>query len=135
VESKDSSLYQSAAAQVTTENFDVQQSAVGFSQASSVVAEQSLVGVISGVEAHLQDAAVGLVVADAVVADETRTGAIVTRELHATNLKTGVLLAREVHGDVETTLDSEGALRVGLAAGAVLGMFLLVGKLLVRRKG
>jgi hypothetical protein len=48
--------------------------------------------------------------------------------------RVGVLLAREVHGDVTTVLDTRQAAVFGLAAGAAIGVLLMLGQLLGGRR-
>jgi hypothetical protein len=61
-------------------------------------------------------------------------GVVAGREVHVNETRTGILLARTVHGDVNTVLDTRGALIAGLTAGLFSGLMLLLGRLLFRRK-
>jgi hypothetical protein len=60
-------------------------------------------------------------------------GILAAQEVHAPSLRTSVLIARQVEGNVETLADTRQVLLGGLVAGAVLGLFLLLGRLLFRR--
>jgi hypothetical protein len=46
----------------------------------------------------------------------------------------GVLIADEVHGDVKALVDKEGAILIGVIAGAVFGLVSVLGNLLFKRK-
>jgi hypothetical protein len=45
-----------------------------------------------------------------------------------------VVLAQKIDGQVETTLDTRGAILAGLVAGIAAGLVSLVGRLLSQRK-
>jgi hypothetical protein len=48
-------------------------------------------------------------------------------------MKTNLLLANHVEGDDETVMDTNQAVYAGVAAGALMGLFLLIGQLLFCR--
>jgi hypothetical protein len=60
-------------------------------------------------------------------------GFVAGREVHVSESRTGILLARTVHGDVNTVLDTRGALIAGLTGGLFAGLMLLLGRMLFRR--
>ncbi len=53
-------------------------------------------------------------------------GVVVARHVEATDLKVGILLAGTVTGDVQTMMDSEGAMRFGAALGLVLAFAVFI---------
>lgn len=53
-------------------------------------------------------------------------GVVVARQVEATDLKVGILLAGTVNGDVQTMMDSEGAMRFGAALGLVLAIVMVL---------
>jgi hypothetical protein len=61
-------------------------------------------------------------------------GLVAGREVHVSESRTGILLAQTVHGNVNTVLDTRGALIVGLTGGLFAGLMLLLGRVLFRRK-
>ena len=58
--------------------------------------------------------------------EDARAGAIVAREVHGDRIRGGVLIAGKVQGNVETVLDTAGAVAAGLAAGVGLGLLLYI---------
>ena len=66
--------------------------------------------------------------------EQTSAGVIVAQQVTGESIQTKVLLAGNVEGDVETMMDTNQALFAGVAAGAVIGMFLFLGQLFSRRK-
>jgi len=56
------------------------------------------------------------------------------REVHVNESRTGILLAKTVNGNVNTVLDTRGALIAGLTGGLFAGLMLLLGRMLFGRK-
>ncbi|HEX9014934.1 MAG TPA: hypothetical protein VF960_02905 [Chloroflexota bacterium] len=54
------------------------------------------------------------------------SGVVIARQVEAADLKVGILLAGQVNGDVQTLVDSEGAMRFGAALGIVLAVVMLI---------
>ena len=61
-------------------------------------------------------------------------GFVAGRDININESRVGILLARTVHGDVNTVLDTRGALIAGLTGGLFAGLMLLLGRVLFRRK-
>lgn len=111
-------LHSSAAASVQTKQFSAHESAIGTVFADQVNIHESLTHLVSAREVHTDGPAVAIV-ATAVTGD---------------NIRTGLLISREVHGNVTTTFDARLAVLTGFIAGSVVGLILLAGRLLFRRK-
>jgi hypothetical protein len=88
---------------------------------------------VSGVQANLHDGGAGVIVSDAALVENATAGILVAREVHGTTLRTGVLLAGKVDGNVETLLDTVGAIGAGLAAGVGIGLMLTIARMFRRR--
>lgn len=131
--SKEAHLDMSAAGYLEAERVESKRSALGNVQANTLNAELSLVGMFSGVQANLRDGAAGVIVSDAAVVENATAGVLVAREVHGTTLRTGVLLAGKVEGNVETLLDTMGAIGAGLAAGIGIGLMLSIAKMFRRK--
>jgi len=89
---------------------------------------------VRGDNVVIKDSGAGVVVADRISGTNASIGVAVANSAELDGSSTVVLLAREVHGNVETVLDTRGAMVAGLMAGVAVGMVLLVGSLLVRRR-
>ena len=76
----------------------------------------------------------GIVVAEDMRLTGSRAGIAIAGKAHLRDSSTVVLLAREVNGQVETVLDTRGAVVAGLVAGMAAGLVLLAGRLITRRR-
>ena len=74
----------------------------------------------------------GAVVTEHAVLQDSRVGITIARKAELNNSSSIILLAQEVEGNVETILDTRGALLAGLVSGIAVGLVLLVGNLLRR---
>jgi len=84
------------------------------------------------VEIASEESTIGSVISEQSVLQDSRVGITIAQNAELNNSSTLILLAREVDGNVETVLDTRGALALGLSAGIVAGLMLLVGNLLRR---
>jgi hypothetical protein len=89
---------------------------------------------VRGDNVTIKDSGAGVVVADKVTGSNAYLGVTVTDSAELNGSHSVVLLAREVHGNVETVLDTRGTMLAGLVAGVAVGVVLLVGGLLIRRR-
>jgi hypothetical protein len=55
---------------------------------------------------------------------------VIGGELNLSNSPSLIVLARQVNGNVETVLDTRGALLAGVAAGVISGVFYLLTSML-----
>jgi len=141
-------MHQSDAETVTAETVEMQKSAAGSVKAVNVFGHTALMGAVSGDEVFVQEGGVGFAQAEkmsvsgytgAVIAGSAEVhhgvaGFVAGRDVHVSESRTSILLARTVHGDVNTVLDTRGALIAGLTAGLFSGLMLLLGRMLFRRK-
>ena len=104
-------------------------------QATSVTVDQGGIGFVRAGEAKLDRSSAQTLVADTITVNGGTTGLLVAREVHANPLRAFVVLAQKIDGQVETTLDTRGAILAGLIAGIAAGLVSLVGRLLTQRKG
>jgi len=141
-------MYQSDADMVTAENVELEKSAAANVKAGKVSANKSGLAYVEAEEVIAQNSGLGFAQAEkisvsgytgAVVAGSAEihhgmAGFVSGREVSVSESRTGILLARTVHGDVNTVLDTRGALIAGLTAGLFSGLMLLLGRVLFRRK-
>jgi hypothetical protein len=138
-------INQAGAQQVIATEVEVMQGAVNRIQADTVKISDSVAALINSGSIDLKDCAIGairtqqLYVRDGgavVIRAETLTmedgssaGAIIANQVAGGSINTKLLLAGHVEGNVETSLDTKQVLFAGVAAGAVIGLFLLAGQL------
>ena len=88
---------------------------------------------IRGEQISLLGSTTGLAFSDTAELEDSRTGLVIGRDIRVSNSPSLIFVAREAHGDVQTYLDTRGALLAGFAAGVAGGLFILLGRLLSRR--
>jgi hypothetical protein len=106
---------------------------MAYVDADEVIAQESAVGYAKAGKMSVSGYT-GAVVAGSAEIHNGLAGFAAGREVHVNGSRTGILLARTVHGDINTTLDTRGALIAGLTAGLFSGLMLLLGRMLFRRK-
>jgi len=140
-------MHQSDAETITAEEVELQNSAAGNIKATNITGHMVLMGAVSAEDISLSESGLGFAQAGkmsvsgytgAVVAGSAEVhhgvaGFVAGREVHVSESRTGILLARTVHGDVNTVLDTRGALIAGLTGGLFAGLMLLLGRMLFRR--
>jgi hypothetical protein len=140
-------MHQSDAEVITAEEVEMQNSAAGNVKANHVNGHMILMGAVSAEEVTVQEGGVGYaqagkmsvsgytgaVVAGSVEVQHGFAGFVAGRDVHVSESRTGILLARTVNGDVNTVLDTRGALIAGLTGGLFAGLMLLLGRMLFRR--
>ncbi len=112
-------LRQGGAYTVHATHMTVEQGGVAWATCDTLTVEQGGVGAAQTNVFRVKDGGVGVVVA---------------QHAELTNARTLLLLSGDVHGNVETVLDTRGAALAGIAAGAAIGLMLIIGGLLGRRK-
>jgi hypothetical protein len=141
-------MHQSDADTVTAENVALEKSAAANVKAGKVSANNSGMAYVEAEEVLMQESGVGFaqagkmslsgytgaVVAGSAEVHNAMAGFVAGRDVQVNESRTGILLARTVHGDVNTVLDTRGALIAGLTAGLFSGLMLLLGRVLFRRK-
>jgi len=141
-------MHQADAETITAEDVELRQSAAANVKASTIIAHQSGLAVVEAGEVNTSQSGLGFaraanisasgltgaVVAGSAEIQNGMAGFVAGREVHVNESRTGVLLARTVNGDVNTVLDTRGALIAGLTGGLFAGLMLLLGRVLFRRK-
>ena len=141
-------MHQADAETITAEEVELQNSAAGNVKATNITGHMVLMGTVNAEEVSVQEGGVGFaragkmsisgytgaVVAGTVEVHHGMSGFVVGREVHVNESRTGILLARTVHGNVNTVLDTRGALIAGLTGGLFAGLMLLLGRVLFRQK-
>jgi hypothetical protein len=123
-----------AANRVYAEQVTVHQGGVGMVQATSVSVNQGGIGFVRAGEANLENSSTQAVVTQTATVNGGTVGLLIAREVHANPLRAFVVLAQKIDGQVETTLDTRGAILAGLVAGIAAGLVSLMGRLLSQRK-
>ncbi len=120
---------------IQAENVKLSDGGAAFIQAGSVDIRDSGVGAIRTQDLSFKDGGAGMICSENVEMRENAVaGVIVAQQVVGETVQTKLLLAGSVEGNVETMLDTNQALFAGMAAGAVIGLFLMVGQLLSRRR-
>jgi len=133
IEAEEVKMKQSAAANVKAGKISMQQSALAYVDAEEVVAQESGLGFAQAGKLSVSGYT-GAVVAGSADVHHGLAGFVAGREVSVSESRTGILLARTVYGDVNTVLDTRGALIAGLTAGLFSGLMLMLGRVLFRRK-
>ena len=126
-------LRQSAAANVKADKLSATQSGLAFVQAEEVKATQSGLGMVQAGKMSVSGYT-GVVTAGSAEVHNAMVGFVAGRDVHVNESRTGILFARTVNGNVNTVLDTRGALIAGLTGGLFAGLMLLLGRMLFRRK-
>jgi len=134
ISANDVDMTQSLAMRIQSEYVELSNSGVGLLQANTVVATNAQVLVAQTNQLNAENASLGVVSAGTAEIVNGRTGLLMARELHGEAIQSTVLLAGRVDGNVETVLDTPRAMLVGLTAGIAIGLVLLLGNLLLKRK-
>ncbi len=141
-------MHQSDAKTITAEEVEMQNSAVGSVKAVNITGHRVLMGAVNAEDVSLNESGVGFaragkmsvsgytgaVMAGSAEVHHGMAGFVAGREVHVNESRTGILFAHTVHGDVNTVLDTRGALIAGLTGGLFAGLMLLLGRVLFRRK-
>ena len=118
-------IHQGGAQTVQGRLVEIHQGGVQFVEADTVVIEQGGSLSIQAKQATLTQSGAGILSAEAVsLGQDSTAGVIIARRVDGPVIRTSVLLAGEVYGNVETTMDSRGALLAGLGIGIGLGVLL-----------
>ena len=127
-------MQQGGAGRIHAEQATIHQGGVGMVQATSVNVSQSGIGIVRTGEAILERNTVQMMIAQKTTVNGGSTGLLVAQEVHANPLHAFVVLAGKTDGQIETTLDTHGAILAGLIAGIACGLVSLVGRLLLQRR-
>ncbi len=127
------SLQQSAALDVTAADVKTHESALGLVNAKEVELNNSAAGVIRAENVNVIGQA-GIVMAETVHLGNTYAGVVACDTVHAEQIETLFLFSSHVEGDVQTVVDTRGALIAGMVGGLLAGIVLLIGRLVFGRR-
>lgn len=134
VEAETVRISQGGVERVIASEVGLERGGAGVINAETVGLQLSGALTVRGDNVTIKDSGAGIVVADKVTGSNAYLGVTVTNSAELNGGHSVVLLAREVHGNVETILDTRGAMVAGLVAGVAVGVVLLIGGLLIRRR-
>jgi len=128
-------LKQGAANRIEAQQVILSDSVVGLVQTAGLDLKDSAAGIVRAESIDFTQSGVGVVYSQAVdMKEETRAGLVFARQISGEKINTKLLLAGNVDGQIETVMDTRQALLAGLSAGFVLGISLLIGQVVSRRK-
>ena len=111
--------------EVQAQRVEVSQSGVQYVSGEHVTLEKSGALTLKATHASLSQSGAGILTGEQVSLDETSSaGVLLARRVDGVRVNSGLLLAGEVYGNVETTVDTRGALLIGLGLGIGLGLIL-----------
>ncbi len=128
------SIRQGGARTITADTVTMQQGGAGLVNGAEVDMHQSGALAIRTQQATLEYSGAAGIAADHLQATHARIGVAVSDRADLRQTSTVVLLARQTEGQVTTLLDTRGTLLAGLVAGLALGLTLIAGSLLARRR-
>ncbi|MEW6569287.1 MAG: hypothetical protein AB1449_14215 [Chloroflexota bacterium] len=134
---------------VAAETVHIRQGGAKSISAESVALSRGGAGLVSANTVEIRQSAALTVRSDQTTVESGVAAAVVAQEFHSANSRVGlaiadraelsdsptlILLARQVDGEVNTVLDTRGALLAGLTAGLAVGLMLLAGNFVFRRR-
>ena len=126
-------LHQSAAIDVTAAKVSTHESALGLVNAKDVEMNNSAAAAIRAENVNVIGQA-GIVMAGSINLGNTYAGVVAGDKVHAERIETLLLLGNHIEGDVQTVVDTRGALIAGMVGGLMTGIVLLIGRLVFGRK-
>jgi redox-regulated HSP33 family molecular chaperone len=126
-------LHQSAALDVAAAEVSTHESALGLVSAKDVEMTNSAAGAIRAENVNLTGSA-GVVIAESVNLGNTYAGVVAGSEVRGEQIETLFLFSNHVEGDVQTVVDTRGALIAGMVGGLLTGTILLIGRLVFGRR-
>lgn len=141
-------LHQSAVQEITAEEVSMQFSGAFDVATAEVSAHESALGLVSARDVEMTNSAAaairadnvnvtgqaGVVVAETIHLGNTYAGMVAGQNVRGERIETLVLLSNRVEGDVQTIVDTRGALIAGMVGGLLAGIFMLVGRFVFGRK-
>lgn len=133
VEADQVTISQGGAQTVNAREVEIHQGGAYAVNAEQVKIQQGGAMVVTTHDLQVEQGGVGIAVGQNVNMTETGAGVVVGRRVTVTRSRSLVVLAQSLEGEVETVLDTRGALLAGVGAGATVGLAFLVRALLRRR--
>lgn len=117
-------IHQGSAQTVQGKFVEIHQGGAQFVEGEQVSIQRGGAMTIRADQVTLSESGAVVVSADhASFDDHSRAGVVIANRIDCPEVRSSLVLAREIHGNVETRLDSRGALLIGLGMG--LGISLL----------
>jgi len=126
-------LHQSLVLDVASAEVSTHESALILVNAREVAMSNSAAGAIRAENVNVVGMA-GAVMAESVNLGNTYAGVVAGREVRGERIEALVMFGNHVEGDVQTVVDTRGALIAGMVGGLLAGLILLVGRLVFGRK-
>jgi hypothetical protein len=126
-------LHQSGALDIATAEISTHETALGLVTAKDVEMTNSAAGAIRAENVNVNGSAVA-VMADTVNLGNTYAGVVAGNQVKGEQIETLLLLSNHVEGDVQTVVDTRGALIAGIVGGLLAGIILLIGRLVFGRR-
>lgn len=126
-------LNMSGAIDVAAAEISTHESALLLVNAKEVEMVNSAAGAIRADNVNLVGQA-GIVLADSVNLGNTYAGLVAGGRVQGERIESLIMLGNHVEGDVQTVVDTRGAVIVGLVGGLLTGIILLIGRLVFRSK-
>jgi hypothetical protein len=128
-------IHQGGAQTVKAQQVEIRQGGAQYVEADKVSMEQSGALCMRAEQATITASTVGILASERVSLEESSSaGMILAKRVDCPRVTTSVLLAGEVYGNVETVVDTRGALLLGLGLGAGLGLLLSLVSLISDRE-
>jgi len=141
-------MHQSAAQEITADEVSMQQAAALDVTAAEVSTHESALGLVNAKEVELNNSAAGairaeninlvggagIVLADSAHLGNTYAGLVAGGNVRSESIETLLFLGNHVEGDVQTVVDTRGALIAGMVGGLLTGIILLIGRLVFGRR-
>lgn len=128
-------ICQGGAQTVKAQQVEIRQGGAQYVEADKVSMEQSGALCMRAEQATITTSTVGVLAGERVSLEESSSaGMILAQRVDSPRITTSVLLAGEVYGNVETVVDTRGALLLGLGLGAGLGLLLSLVSLISDRE-
>jgi hypothetical protein len=106
---------------------------LGLVQAGEIIVQNGATGMARAETADL-NGYTGVVVAGTANLGNAYAGVVAGREVRGERIESIILLSRNVQGNVQTVIDTRGALIAGIVGGLFAGLMLLLGRALLGRK-
>jgi hypothetical protein len=141
-------MHQSAVQEITADEVDLHQAAALDVTAAEVSAHEAALGLVNARDVEMTNSAAaavraenvnvvgqaGVVLANSVILGNTYAGVVAANQIQGERIETLFLFSNHVEGDVQTVVDTRGALIAGMVGGLLTGIILLIGRLVFGRE-
>jgi len=119
-----------AALVVQTDRAEINRGAALVVVGNEVSITQGGCWITAGREVEIEQGGCQWIIAGEVEVEQGGAGIMIARDVEAQALKAGIVLAGSITGNVQTLLDKDGALRLGIGLGTMLGISMLIRRLI-----